>query len=378
MENHPIPQDITGFQFKLVGKMTVRQFIYVGTGVFLAWLVYFVFKLPSFLSIPLGLFFSLGGASLAFLPIDGRPMDVMIRNFIRSVISPTQYVYEKQGGSAFSPGQTHVDSQASQALPIANHTPPINQPTQQTSSSTVFRTITPSPLPTPEEKIEKEEQAVSKEGEELEDEIKTTESKQQDSSQLEQKLSEIMHQKEELEKELLRLKTKLKNDALPQAPASEPATPIQTPVVTAPQAPFPPSENIAFSTPPIQAQAIAEPITTAQDPAFLPSAPLNTLPEEPNLVKGTVKDSRGNPIQNILVEVKDEEDNPVRAFKTNSKGEFTSATSLPNGNYTVVLEDPKMVHKFDTSSITATGGVLTPLGIISIDPREELRRELFN
>src|ERR1700755_3209495 len=98
MENHPIPQDITGFKFKLVGKMTVRQFIYVGVGVLLAWLIYFVLKFPLFLSLPLALFFALGGVALAFLPIDGRPMDLMIANFLRAVISPTKYVYEKQGG----------------------------------------------------------------------------------------------------------------------------------------------------------------------------------------------------------------------------------------------------------------------------------------
>src|SRR4051812_35646257 len=98
MENHPIPQDITGFQFKLVGKMTVRQFIYVGTGVLLAWLVYFILKFPLLLSLPLALIFSLGGVALAFLPIDGRPLDVMLGNFLKAVFAPTQYIYDKKGG----------------------------------------------------------------------------------------------------------------------------------------------------------------------------------------------------------------------------------------------------------------------------------------
>ena len=107
-------------------------------------------------------------------------------------------------------------------------------------------------------------------------------------------------------------------------------------------------------------------------------APAPALEEEPNLIKGVVRDPRGNPIQNILVEVKDDEDNPVRAFKTNNLGVFASATSLANGHYTIVLEDPKLVHKFDTLSINATGAPITTLEVTSIDPREELRRELFN
>ena len=100
--------------------------------------------------------------------------------------------------------------------------------------------------------------------------------------------------------------------------------------------------------------------------------------QEPNLITGIVKDPRGNPLPNILVEVKDPEDNPVRAFKTNGLGQFAAATSLTNGKYIIAFEDPKGQNKFDTVEIEATGTPIMPLEIISVDPREELRRELFN
>jgi hypothetical protein len=367
--------------------MTVKQFIYVGVGVFLAWLIYFVFKLPLFLSLPLALLFSLGGAALAFLPIDGRPMDVMIGNFIRSVVAPTQYTYEKQGGSAFSPGQTSVSSQIVRPLPVT-HTSPTNlQP--ETQAPPVV--MTAPPIPTPEEKLEAEEEKVEEQESELESEIQTAEAKHQATSELEQKLNEVMRQKEELEKELAELKSKLDTAPTQNMPFSEPSPEVASPMPAAPMStpPIPPatptiSQEPRFPTPdplptppPIPKPAASPQSGSQASPTH--SAPVeNALPDEPNLIKGAVKDARGNPLQNILVEVKDEEDNPVRAFKTNGKGEFASATSLPNGNYTIVLEDPKMVHKFDTTSIEATGGVVAPLGIISIDPREELRRELFN
>jgi len=81
MENHPIPQDITGFQFKLIGNMTVRQFAYLATGVILAWISY-ALPLSLLIKLPFALVFGLSGVAFAFLPIEGRPMDTMISNFI--------------------------------------------------------------------------------------------------------------------------------------------------------------------------------------------------------------------------------------------------------------------------------------------------------
>ena len=98
MDNHPIPQDITGFQFKLIGKMTIRQFIYVAIGGVIAWLMFFIIEPPSIIKWPVSVI-ALGlGTMIAFVPIDGRPMDTMLRNFINALMSPTQFIYQKEGG----------------------------------------------------------------------------------------------------------------------------------------------------------------------------------------------------------------------------------------------------------------------------------------
>jgi hypothetical protein len=108
------------------------------------------------------------------------------------------------------------------------------------------------------------------------------------------------------------------------------------------------------------------------------SAGLPTAPEFPNVVTGIIKDPRGNPLQNILVEVKDSQGNAVRAFKTNALGQFASATPLTNGEYSIGFEDPREQNKFDTVAFKATGEIILPIEIISVDTREELRRSLFN
>ncbi|MBP6882614.1 MAG: PrgI family protein, partial [Candidatus Levybacteria bacterium] len=96
--SHPIPQDVTGFQFRLIGNMTVKQFAYIATGGILAVLTYYapVFFLFKAVLIPI-----FGGTSLAlaFLPIEGRPLDLMLTKFIKDVFSPTQYIYQKTGGA---------------------------------------------------------------------------------------------------------------------------------------------------------------------------------------------------------------------------------------------------------------------------------------
>lgn len=382
MENHPIPQDITGFKFKLIGKMTVRQFIYVAAGVIIAW-IFYILPLPFIVRLPFIIIFASFGAALAFVPIDGRSMDTMIINFIKALFAPTQYVYEKQGGNlaeAQRVNQTQPQQAAQEeTLPPApafdSFAPILQAQSFQTPAMPpdIFQfgqnTPPPPPLNLEQEEITAEQEIVENEikteaaegelKEELEEakkeELQTVPAQEpiahQKTEELEKMLQQTIKQKDELEKELLALKSKLESQNQEKA----------TLPVPAPTTPVAPTPNITQVT-----------------PAMLKEVDAPGLPQEPNLITGTVKDPRGNPIQNILVEVKDQEDNPVRAFKTNNLGKFASATSLSNGKYSVTFEDLDGKNKFDAVEIEATGAPLMPLDVISVDPREELRRELFN
>ena len=102
MENHPIPQDITGFQFKLIGDMTIKQFAYLAAGVILGWVTY-ILPIIIFVKVPVLITFAGLGVAAAFLPIEGRPFDVMIGNYFKALFSPTQYIYQKIGGRMWLP-----------------------------------------------------------------------------------------------------------------------------------------------------------------------------------------------------------------------------------------------------------------------------------
>lgn len=411
MENHPIPQDITGFQFKLIGNMTIKQFAYLAAGTVLAWFCFFILPVFIIIRLPLAIIFLGLSISLAFVPVDGRPMDTMIINLIKAIFAPTQYIYKKTGGNLAtaetlkSPQKTQ--SSAITTLPPPFATPAITSPAasqQAMVSSPQAQKAQPEPLmqtpgsygkvvelpdssPRPvlsgnlddlvnekpfdvaqgkqeeedKEKILENEKKLEEEVDSLEEQLEEAKalentetnlanlsSAHQKTAELEKLLIETSRQKEALEKELLTLKAKLDGQG---------------------QQKFDPS----LAKPLPQTQRVRKVPPGMEKSVGLPSAPL-----DPNLITGIVKDPRGNPLPNILVEVKDTDDSPVRAFKTNGLGQFAAATSLTNGKYIVSSEDPGGAHKFDAVEIEATGAPIMPLEITSVDPREELRRELFN
>ncbi len=116
MDQHPVPQDITGFKFKLVGDMTVKQFGELAFGAVMAYL-FFASNWHPILKWPFVLFFTLFGIALAFLPIAERPLDIWIINFFRAIYRPTYYVWKKSTPVEGVPAVAEV--QAVAAIPQA-------------------------------------------------------------------------------------------------------------------------------------------------------------------------------------------------------------------------------------------------------------------
>ncbi len=387
---HPIPQDITGFQFRLIGDMTVKQFAYIASFAVLGWIV-FSSSIFVLIKIPIAAFLFLFGLSLAFLPIEGRPFDVMIANFIRALFNPTQFVYEKTGGHLYA--QAHKLKAKSEKLKAEEPQPIVLQTKKKTEEDkkemvyfsqlanyqSSYQNLSPNPIPTgasphafdkvqfiPEEKTqersknEKKEKEMEERQRKLEEELLLA--KQQEKSapdpqlakkaheetlSLEEELRKTVDEKNRLEQQLIELSRKLEQQKKTFFTPSVPQAPVET-------------KNVRV-VPQGQGARVGLPIT----------------PESPNVISGIVKDPRGNPLSNILVEVKDQDANPVRAFKTNGVGQFASATALTNGVYTIEFEDPKEENKFDAIQFEAKGEVILPIEVISTDKREELRRELF-
>ena len=343
MENHPIPQDITGFQFKLIGDMTIKQFAYLATGVVSGWII-FSLPITLFIKLPITTIFVLLGVGFAFFSIQGRPMDLMIMNFIRALFSPSQFVYQRT---------THVRIETPKAQLFSNQLDATPPPTTHEQPQLQPAPTTPLEEPLEEKKFEELKEEEEKLAEELK-KAKTEEEKEAGTSasvdahqktlELEKLLSETVLQKQKLEEELLALRRQLEE-----------------------------SGKQVFKVPQLQESQTVRSVP----PGFGKTVGLPIVSEYPNVISGIIKDPRGNPLQNILVEVKDKEGNPVRAFKTNPLGQFTASTPLTNGVYRIEFEDPQSKNKFEVIEFEAKGDIIYPLEIVSIDMREELRKSLF-
>lgn len=100
MDTHPIPQDVTSFQFKLVGDMTLKQFLYLAAGSGIAYLL-FVFLAHDYplATWPLIIISALLGVAFAFLPIGSRPLDHWLAAFLKAIYSPTKRIWKKNNST---------------------------------------------------------------------------------------------------------------------------------------------------------------------------------------------------------------------------------------------------------------------------------------
>ena len=95
MEQHPVPQHIASFEFKLFGNLTVRQFVTLSIPMALAAAIYFS-GLPSIVRFILSGAVGLFGLFAALVPIGGRPFDKWAVSFIKAILSPTQRVWTRE------------------------------------------------------------------------------------------------------------------------------------------------------------------------------------------------------------------------------------------------------------------------------------------
>lgn len=95
MREHPLPQDVTGYQFHIVGNMTLKQFVEIGAGCVAGFFIYTTNLLP-FIKWPLiGVAVSIG-AFAAFIPFEERPFDHWIITFFRVIYKPTKFFWKRK------------------------------------------------------------------------------------------------------------------------------------------------------------------------------------------------------------------------------------------------------------------------------------------
>ncbi len=351
MDNlHPIPQNVTSFQFKLIGDMTLKQFAYLATGSTIAYLI-FVFFAHDFplVAWPLTVISALVGVAFAFLPIGSRPLDHWVRAFLKAIYSPTKRVWGKNGKTYKEDplyGSRLVMYLAGAGQINQMRSDKTGQPENQNSgilthrlTDTPIPSDTPVPLPTKEE-LQKTVD-LAREAQQLQMKIIQTERTiSQIKSQAQQPAPIPVDYSQQVNKAMTDLKSLVdQSSAIKQQ--------IQT-----------------IKEPEVSIPAIPQPIARAKVKVVVPPPPQHTtvaLTTFPNVINGIVKDKQNNYLEGVVAVIYDKEGLPVRALKTNKLGQFTSSTPLPNGTYTLELE--KDDFTFDVLQIELTGEVLPPLQI---------------
>lgn len=156
MEQHPIPRQITSFEFKLIGFLTLKQFIYLVVFIPIGIIMYYIFPVP-LLNILVAIACGGVGVAFAFVPINDRPMEVWVRNFYKRLTSPTQYVFHKHNPPIYflhnlvflnDPHRVlaHVESQEKLSAYLAKTTTPQSS-TKKQSIHNLFNARSQEPIP---------------------------------------------------------------------------------------------------------------------------------------------------------------------------------------------------------------------------------------
>ncbi len=464
---HAVPQNIMDVEFKIIGDLTMRQFIYLM--VFGAMAYGTFVGINNLLKWPLVILIVLMGIGFAFIPLQERGLDEWFINFFKSMYAPTQRIWKKE---AEIPAALSMENLAVVKQELITLTPTssrrkledflehqeleapadpldiseyeyvekLRSVFQSTSTTTTTTTLVEEPLvevqeipvaappviapppivPTPtnpEENKNKEEQKpmeITPKAQETPQQPKPLEPKKEPQrkklmtalmpSRKEDKQSyktraitpdrhsgrkftnllpqqgeiilpirgerilktadeekiqgDIEDKAEQLRKLLNQIKTdeqysdKIETPPAMQPKAQETKQTVETPVLAT--EPEPKTNQTTKIEPPPP-----EPSVPAQ------TANINPLSNKPNIISGVVKDYAGNPLDGVVVIIKNDKEEPVRGLKTNQLGQFVISTALSNGSYTILTDKANKTNlTFDIINFEATGTVLAPVDIV--------------
>ncbi len=317
MDQHPVPQNISSYEFRLVGDMTLKQFFQLAGGIGIG-VLFSKMPLPFFLKWPLAGLAVLTGIMLAFVPVSGRPFSQWLLAFVRAIYSPTEYSWQASGtetpaetinNEPITKNATLLDKLESQVIgrvsqlfagtapptvaPVTPIAVPVDTGPAPQATETTIHEAPPKPAEVPQPMEARKPIMVA---------------------------------------EVVDVPAPTKQSE-PQTNASQPASQT-TPMVTTytPQAP---------ATPAI-------------------STTLMATPERPNIVAGLVTNPAGQPMEGVILEISDNQNGiPVRALRSNKLGQWQTATPLARGSYNLIAD--KEGFTFNPVSIAIEDKVISPL-----------------
>lgn len=390
MQEHPIPQDITGYRFHIIGSMTLKQFGEVFVGVIIAGIL-FKTNLITVIKWPL-IVLSVGtGAAAAFLPIEERPLDHWISTFLKVLYKPTKFYWRKVPHIPdlfnYKPSSLNIDEEQTLDLTpakrqrIKEYVGSINEVRSYSNTYTQeeelrmrsildsFKDVQVSSTNTTSFKIKKEKPRIDVRVRKMRKPV-IQESIVFENTISEQSTSVVF---QEVTQNELKPLTKQKNKTI--LASDQVAQDIQIPeegivkTVTKKDHEEKVSGNILPAND-ISEKSYLEPTTKNKTQTVAPTEalfntdlPFPIKPTKPNKIVGMILSQNNDLLTNAIVEIQTLEGNIARAVKTNALGQFFVTTPLKSGEYNIIIE--KSGYQFQPQHIKIEGKIIQPMEIRS-------------
>lgn len=374
MLDHPIPQDIVGYRFHIVGNMTLKQFAEIGAGCVLAFLVYKT-NLAPYIKWPLVFTSFAVGAIAAFVPFEERPFDHWLVTFFGILYKPTKFFWKRE---------PHVpDPFNYKADPNADYT-------GQELDMTPLR----------RQRIK--EYLFSIQGQPQLDAYETAE--QVHINSIMSAFNNVRVTEVSIEKNVERPSLKVRPHQLksPQinptvpvftidkvVPAQAQVSPHQSQITHTPLAPefvaqdieIPEYQTVSIDPAAPENQQLDAQSAHAEERAYVEAQqsvgvtatesvlhnqdlPFPEPPDIPNKLVGMVLSPTNDLINDAIVEIQMADGRVARAVKTNALGQFYVTTPLENGEYNILVD--KDGFAFTPQQLVLQGDLVPPIEIRSV------------
>ena len=315
MEQHAIPQQISSYEFKLVGEMTMKQFLKAAAGIVLAILINTT-KIIVIVKWPLMLVVGGAGLLLAFVPFEDRPLETWVISFLKSIYSPTIYTYKKRNENnwldlSMADGENNDEAEK----PIENKNIFVSA-VKDTSEA--------------KNKLIAEKLGFKEAAEVIKSNLK-------ESAELKDKRQGLI------------------NESIKVNKAPEVKTNVDVKVE--------PEVKVDDWRDQKTDLNLKKEKLEATGKAVFGTIPMPDRPDIPNVVVGMATSTEGKIIDGVIVEIQDEHGSPTRVIKTNSLGQFKISTPLANGRYLIIAE--KEGFTFDRVNVDLVGKIVDPIKIIA-------------
>lgn len=412
MEQHPVPQNISSYQFHLVGDMTLKQFLELAGGV-LVGVLFYATGLPAIIKWPLILISAGFGAALAFVPLEERPLEQWIFAFFRSVYSPTLFHWEKHDNVKYFQDEnldasalaTQTQNKTSTPNPFGN-IPFLNKlensetsylsklagifnpvSTQQQTASDTSTTLSMTQASAQTGNAANGQtplRPMGFEGRAVEIKIPVQHIQAQQPIQPQPQVSQpqvIANNRQVMV--TASMKPDSEGEVLTMhgtsAAADQPIAAVQQPrEVVIPQAaaidvdmPTRPQmkveeipqikEKVDLTQTAVNPTLTGTVIKDSRGASFSDNAAPPSPPQFKNTVSGQVMDATGKIIDGAILEIKDDAGRAVRALRTNKAGHFLIVTPLADGRYHIVIE--KEGYNFEPVEFEAKNDFIPPIAI---------------